>query len=523
MALAALYGIRRLFIRRGKRIFRFIASVGRSAAHGIIANADVQKIIRRHPRFFRFLADRLTVEHFIGLPLTLLGITFLYALSLFFGITEGVITSDPIVSVDIRLANLLFAFRSPAVLRLFLWITLLGKWPLVFTAAVGVTSMLWLYGKRTYLVPLWITLLGTELFATLGKLAVHRSRPAGVIPAYHESSFSFPSNHAAAAVAFYGFLAYALTRGRGRWKMKINIVLASLLVIFLVGFSRLYLGVHFLSDVWSGSLMGFLWLIVGISISELLLLRESRRKKPSVPHHPHANAITSALLLFLAIIYCYLGAYQQPPLTTFQATATPIIVPQAEILNAFSDSTLPKFTETISATPQEPVSFIIMATDDNTLTAAMAKAGWVQADELTASSIVALFQAALLNKEYASAPITPSFWNGQIHTFGFERPTAMASVRARHHARFWKTNLTTDTNEHVYVGTASLDSSIKWAVTHRIEPDVDTERETLLHDLLQAEVVGQYRKTPFVRPTLGKNFSGDQFFTDGQVYIVELK
>ena len=119
--------------------------------------------------------------------------------------------------------------------------------------------------------------------------------------------------------------------------------------------------------------------------------------------------------------------------------------------------------------------------------------------------------------------MTPSFWNGQVHDFGFEKPTEAGSVRARHHARLWKTNFMTADGRRVYVGTASLDTGLKWVITHQIEPDVDTERATVVEDLTKAQVVEQARLEQFVKPTLGTNFSGDQFFTDGKIYLVELK
>ena len=118
--------------------------------------------------------------------------------------------------------------------------------------------------------------------------------------------------------------------------------------------------------------------------------------------------------------------------------------------------------------------------------------------------------------------MTPSFWNGQVHDFGWEKDTNQHSVRQRHHARFWQTNFKTAQGKNIYVGTASLDTGIKWLVTHQISPDIDTERELIFQDLEQSGVVKNFSWQQFVDPILGQNFSGDQFFTDGQLYILEL-
>ena len=80
----------------------------------------------------------------------------------------------------------------------------------------------------------------------------------------------------------------------------------------------------------------------------------------------------------------------------------------------------------------------------------------------------------------------------------------------------------TDNGDRVYVGTASLDLRIKWFITHAISPNVDDERATLLHDLTQSGTNLTYTSVQFVSPTLGKNFTGDSFFTDGKAYVLEI-
>ena len=75
----------------------------------------------------------------------------------------------------------------------------------------------------------------------------------------------------------------------------------------------------------------------------------------------------------------------------------------------------------------------------------------------------------------------------------------------------------------IYVGTASFDSGIKWGVTHRINPDIDTEQEFLFSDLQKTGRITDAQKQQFVDPKLGRNFSGDLFFTDGKLYVIFIK
>jgi undecaprenyl-diphosphatase len=75
----------------------------------------------------------------------------------------------------------------------------------------------------------------------------------------------------------------------------------------------------------------------------------------------------------------------------------------------------------------------------------------------------------------------------------------------------------------VYVGTAVFDAGLKWQVAYRIGPDVDTELEGLLRDLLAAGVVASAGSNGFVSPMTGKNSFGDPYFTAGNIRTIYLK
>lgn len=451
----------------------------------------------------------------MGLPLTLLAVSFIYTLSLLGGIVEAVITSDIIVSVDTRIMNLLVLFRSAELTQLFLWITLLVTWQIVFGFLVAGIGILWVWHKGRYIIPLLITVAGAEVFTAISKDIFHRPRPELAI--YIEKSFSFPSGHATIAVAFYGFFTYILIRAFPKWKTKVNIFFVSLSIILLIGFSRLYLGVHYVSDVWGGYLVGALWLIIGISISEWI---DSWRKRDITFLSKKRTQIISILLISLSLGSYVLFALQYHPPLQQQTIAQEISV-QKE-MDIFINEQL-KYTETVMGTQQEPLNFIILANSDNDLITAFEKSGWYLADTVSIHSLTKIAVSAILKKQYLHGPMTPVFWNKKINMFGFEKPTKINTVRQRHHVRFWKTRYTTQSGKIIYVGTASLDSGIKWGITHKIDPSIDTEREFIFDDLQKSEVLQSSKKEPFVKPVLGENFTGDQFFTDGEVYILDFK
>ncbi len=513
-----IYVIRFITVKHGKQIAEFTRSVLSSIGNAISSNPDVQKLVKRYPIFFGFIKKRTNRTSFSGLPLTLIVIGFAYVLSLFFGIIQDILASEAIVSADLRIANLLVYFRSPELTKVFLWITLLGKWQIIIGSAIIVSTILWLWKKRDYIIYLWLALVADEVFNYLGKLLIHRDRP--INPVYLENSFSFPSGHAMVAVVFYGFLAYILIRHVKNWKHKVNVFFGCLVIILGIGFSRLYLGVHYVSDVWGGYLLGFLILTTVIALYEWRRWRKEKTEHEYIATPKKIKMTTAGLILANVILYIGFALQYHPPLTL--SVQTPIQIVSGNLGAYFNEQKIPKYSETLIGNPQEPLGFIFLAGDDNALTQDFEKAGWFLADKVSIQSVAKIAQAALLHRQYLNAPMTPSFWKATVNDFGFEKPTRANNVNERHHIRIWKTNLSQD-GFSVYVGTASLDTAIKWLVTHRISPDIDTEKSFVRDSLQSANTVESVNEIKFVDPVLGQNFNSDAFFTNGKLYLMYLK
>lgn len=99
------------------------------------------------------------------------------------------------------------------------------------------------------------------------KNIVRRSRPIGV-RLIEETGFSFPSGHSASSMAFYGYLIYLIyKRCKNKVLRTVSIVLLSL-VILSIGVSRIYLGVHYASDVIGGFILAILYLILYVNFIE---------------------------------------------------------------------------------------------------------------------------------------------------------------------------------------------------------------------------------------------------------------
>ena len=223
-----------------------------------------------------FLEKRLQRGVFTGLPLTLFTLLLCILLATFVGITTAIVDSGPIVRIDASFAQFLFHLRTPLLAQVFYDITALANQATI--VVLGAAAVLYLYFKkeRGYLHALILILIGTETSVYFTKILIARPRPLADIAYYIETSASFPSGHSAIAVAFFGFVTYYLGLHSARRGAKSLVLIAGTLLIFAIGFSRLYLGVHYLSDVLGGFLIGGLWLTVGITFRE---------------HHFYSNSI----------------------------------------------------------------------------------------------------------------------------------------------------------------------------------------------------------------------------------------
>lgn len=200
------------------------------------------------------------------------GLWIILGLLLTFLTKEILHTQSFLLALDSSVERFLFTIRTPFFLHIYDWVTLFGNTLFVMGLA-GFISIFLYFSKKNhlYLVGLITTLVGAATTGYIMKILVARARPEGGILSPIESSFSFPSGHATASMTFYGFLVYMLCVLFP--SKKSPIITTGIFLIGLIGFSRLYLGVHFPSDVLAGYLLGGLWLIIGISITKRIRSR----------------------------------------------------------------------------------------------------------------------------------------------------------------------------------------------------------------------------------------------------------
>lgn len=210
----------------------------------------------------------------VGIAVTLVGIPF--------GLLLHQVTTDgPLTSLDESAAEWLHTrlVHNDAAHYVLNFVSFTGK-PIWLVPAVGLPA-LWLFlrGARKLTVFLAVTSLGGALVDTLVKIAVGRPRPKFDEPIATAFGKSFPSGHSMSSLICYGALVVVFLPLIPKGRRHLVIALTAVWVL-AIGVSRLALGVHFISDVLGGYVLGAAWLIGSIAVFEVW--REDRGKRPTV-------------------------------------------------------------------------------------------------------------------------------------------------------------------------------------------------------------------------------------------------
>src|SRR5256886_7396152 len=227
--------------------------------------------------------ERFARGEYLGLHLTLGLVISLAGLWVFAGVTEDVIHHDPLTQFDVALLDWLHARATATGQAVFNAVSLLGS-PVMLTILALAVALL-LAARREWIVLAgWLAAFaGGGLLDVVLKLVIRRPRPPGAAAFLQHFSWSFPSGHAMASLIGYGILAYVLTLlWIHRRSGQIAVVFGAALLIIAIGFSRLYLGVHYFSDVVGGYAAGVLWLSACISGLEVAH-RWRAGLRPAVP------------------------------------------------------------------------------------------------------------------------------------------------------------------------------------------------------------------------------------------------
>jgi membrane protein DedA with SNARE-associated domain/membrane-associated phospholipid phosphatase len=225
-----------------------------------LAYPPVARLRTRYDAQLRWLLRRLTPGQYLGLHLTVGLLAAAGCLWLFGGVVEDLITGDPLVRFDRALDDYLHSHATPHLTTFFLVVTAFGSTVAMVLLGVVVAALL-AWRRLWTLLWTWIAAVaGSALLNWLLKGLFQRPRPHFAHPLVVETSYSFPSGHAMESFVVYGMLAYLAVLWLRSWEARMAAVCGAALVVVLIGFSRMYLGVHYFSDVVAGYAAGGVWL-----------------------------------------------------------------------------------------------------------------------------------------------------------------------------------------------------------------------------------------------------------------------
>lgn len=180
---------------------------------------------------------------------------------LFLYVADEIPERGTLVRIDTLVARWLETHGTEGGEAFFHGVSYLGA-PVLIASVVA--ALLWFAWRRAWrdAAALAITATGGVALSTALKLIFQRGRPETATEFITHHSWSFPSGHAMNSMVSYGFLAVLLLHHVADSPKRATILIVAALLIGVIGFSRLYLGVHYLSDVVGGWMAGAAWLIV---------------------------------------------------------------------------------------------------------------------------------------------------------------------------------------------------------------------------------------------------------------------
>jgi membrane-associated phospholipid phosphatase len=245
-----------------------------------------QRLYSGYPRVWRFLCARLAPDSYLGLHLTIGLLVTLVAMLGFGGLADQVVDREGLTEFDLQLAISLHHNGTVDQIGIFKTITHFGDYRTLAVVGLAVLLVL-LFSRRWLLLIGWVVALaGSGFLNAMLKAFFQRGRPVFDNPWLTEPGWSFPSGHAMGSLVAYGMLAYILTVA---WRAPFprTIVSLSLGLVLAIGFSRIYLGVHFFSDVIAGYAAATMWLAICVSGCEIA--RKSTRDRNQVLSGGHTR------------------------------------------------------------------------------------------------------------------------------------------------------------------------------------------------------------------------------------------
>ncbi|MGC2039979.1 VTT domain-containing protein [Paraburkholderia caledonica] len=335
--------------------------------------------------------------------------------ALFFGVLHQVITGDPLTHVDESVYRFMQSVRTPWGDTVLAALATLGSSATL--AALIVTVTLWMLLERRWrTVGYWLAaVVFSQMLIFALQFAMQRAAPNALMT----NTYAFPSNHVAATVIVYGFLAFLLARRVGMLE-GLLVVTASTLVVTVVALAGVYFGRYWVSDAIGGAALSYVWVAI---VALTAMLRH--------PESPPARSWMPAIVL--AVVLASMGLQSGLGMMTPPGTPAPLplarVTQQQWTLSVWKH--LPCYRSDMGGDRKEPLT-LQWVSDGDAIRRQLRSEGWLEGTDVSAHSLLSL---ASPDVPAVALPVLPKLNNGVPSSLVFMRP---GDTRAeRDVLRFW--------------------------------------------------------------------------------------
>jgi len=335
--------------------------------------------------------------------------------ALFFGVLHQVITGDPLTHVDESVYRFMQSVRTPWGDTVLAALATLGSSATL--AALIVTVTLWMLLERRWrTVGYWLAaVVFSQMLIFALQFAMQRAAPNALMT----NTYAFPSNHVAATVIVYGFLAFLLARRVGMLE-GLLVVTASTLVVTVVALAGVYFGRYWVSDAIGGAALSYVWVAI---VALTAMLRH--------PESPPARSWMPAIVL--VVVLASMGLQSGLGMMTPPGTPAPLplarVTQQQWTLSVWKH--LPCYRSDMGGDRKEPLT-LQWVSDGDAIRRQLRSEGWLEGTDVSAHSLLSL---ASPDVPAVALPVLPKLNNGVPSSLVFMRP---GDTRAeRDVLRFW--------------------------------------------------------------------------------------
>jgi membrane-associated phospholipid phosphatase len=241
--------------------------------------ALLQKIVIIIRRFFKEKLHYQAEDLPYYITILVAFIVFVFGLNAFVDLTQE-LAEDELTAFDTSVTNALLSIRSEYLTNFLIFITHIGGNGYVVVIILLVLFFVLVHRNWKFILQT-VTVLLLATFSNMAlKQVINRARPSleHLVEVY---TLSYPSGHAMSAMGFYGFLIFLVARYTINIFLKVSLITFLVLLILSIGISRIYLGVHYPSDVLAGYIGGLIWVTFCAIVFDIIDLWRRRKTRIS--------------------------------------------------------------------------------------------------------------------------------------------------------------------------------------------------------------------------------------------------